>query len=162
MIETSKLEKSSHSEIAFTMPSLMDDRNLPPEFLNRYSGATSRIPQLNPTDIPQTEIPKTSGAQAISVTDESPERKLPQEDDVSPVPWYNPRGWSIRKRLIVAALTVAVIVAVIVGAIEGVKANRYPDYTPLNYSLVDTYQGTSFFDRFDYFAGEDPTDGFVV
>jgi hypothetical protein len=46
--------------------------------------------------------------------------------------------------------------------VEGVRANRYPDYTPLNYKLVDTYEGPSFFDNFDYFSDEDPTKGFVV
>ncbi|KAJ6122745.1 concanavalin A-like lectin/glucanase domain-containing protein [Penicillium capsulatum] len=139
----------------------MDERKLPRDFLDRYSGATSQIPTLHPTDIPKTETPKSSGARAIPVSGESPERD-PSDRKATPVPWYNPKGWSIRKRLVVAALVVAIIVGVIVGAVEGVKANRYPDYTPLNYSLVDTYQGTSFFDRFDYFAGQDPTNGFVV
>lgn len=139
----------------------MDERNLPQELLNRYSGATSRIPGLHPTDIPKTEIPKSSGARAVPVSGDSPERD-PTDREVSAAPWYHPRSWSVRKRLVVAAITVAVTVGVIVGAVEGVRANRYPNYTPLNYQLVDTYQGASFFNRFDYFAGEDPTNGFVV
>lgn len=75
--------------------------------------------------------------------------------------WYDPRGWSLRKKLIVAACGIVVIVAVIVGAVEGVKANAYPNYTALNYTLIDTFSGSSFFDNFDYYTATDPTDGFV-
>ncbi|KAJ5104364.1 hypothetical protein NUU61_001711 [Penicillium alfredii] len=81
--------------------------------------------------------------------------------DVSPE--RQPSGWSLRKKLIfAAAVTAAAVIAVVIGAVVGVKVNRYPDYTPLNYRLVDTYQGKSFFDKFDYFSAEDPTHGFVV
>ncbi|KAJ5259321.1 hypothetical protein N7478_012302 [Penicillium angulare] len=75
--------------------------------------------------------------------------------------WYNPRGWSLRKKLIVAGCVVVVIVAVVVGAVEGVKRNAYPDYSKLNYTLKDTYSGTNFFDNFAYYTSTDPTDGFV-
>lgn len=76
--------------------------------------------------------------------------------------WYNPRGWTTRTRIIVAIVAVVVLIAIIVGAYEGVKLNRYPDYSPLNYSLKDTFQGANFFDNFDYFTGADPAEGFVV
>lgn len=76
-------------------------------------------------------------------------------------PWYNPRGWSPRKKLIVAACVVVIIIAVIVGAVEGVKANAYPNYSKLHYSLRDTYSGSSFFNNFEYFTATDPTQGFV-
>ncbi|KAL1974921.1 hypothetical protein VTN31DRAFT_5125 [Thermomyces dupontii] len=75
---------------------------------------------------------------------------------------YDPRGWSRRTQIIAGLITVAVIVAVIAGAVEGVKANRYPDYYPLNYRLVDTYEGRNFFDQFRYWSDPDPTHGFVV
>lgn len=75
--------------------------------------------------------------------------------------WYDPRGWSLRKRLIVAACIVVVIIAVIVGAVEGVKANAYPNYSSLNYTLVNTMSGSSFFDNFEYYTAADPTNGFV-
>ena len=128
----------------------MDDRRLPPEYLNRYSGAASRLPKLYATD-----LSKTPEAPAVPAS-ESPERK-PAE-----TPWYDPRDWSLRKKLVALSAVVIVIVVVIVGAVEGVRANRYPDYTPLNYRLRDTYEGTSFFDQFNYFSDEDPTNGFVV
>lgn len=64
------------------------------------------------------------------------------------------------KWLIGAAVMAAVVVAVVVGVVVGVQ-NRYPNYSQVNYSLVNTYEGPSFFDQFDYFSGEDPTYGFV-
>ncbi|KAJ5623825.1 hypothetical protein N7510_000134 [Penicillium lagena] len=136
----------------------MDDRDLPPEYLGRYSGATSRIPDLAPTDVPK--VPSAPIA-PISAVPASPQGG-PEKDLLTTTPWYDPRGWSLRKKLVIVALVIVVIIVTIVGAVEGVRANRYPDYTPLNYKLVDTYQGTSFFDNFDYFSNQDPTNGFVV
>ncbi|KAI9924860.1 hypothetical protein ASPWEDRAFT_740224 [Aspergillus wentii DTO 134E9] len=86
-------------------------------------------------------------------------------EDHHPLPWYNPRGWSNRKKIICLGITILIFVAIIsigiiVGAIVGTRP-RYPDYVPLEYKLVDTYAGTSFFDQFDYFSAEDPTHGFV-
>ncbi|RDW93805.1 glycoside hydrolase family 16 protein [Aspergillus mulundensis] len=75
--------------------------------------------------------------------------------------WYNPRRWSLRTKLIAAIACVAAIIGVIVGAVEGSKASRYPEYSPLNYRLVDTYSGVNFFEQFDYFDDEDPTEGYV-
>lgn len=73
---------------------------------------------------------------------------------------WDPRGWSLIKKLAVAAGVVVVIVAVVVGAVLGVRATRYPSYTKLDYSLVDTYSGSDFFDNF-YYATSDPSGGFV-
>ncbi|KAJ5677597.1 uncharacterized protein N7477_003230 [Penicillium maclennaniae] len=73
---------------------------------------------------------------------------------------WDPRGWSLTKKLAAAVGAVVVIVAVIVGAVLGVRANRYPNYTKLDYSLVDTYSGSDFFNNF-YYATSDPSGGFV-
>jgi hypothetical protein len=75
---------------------------------------------------------------------------------------WNPKTWS-KKGWIIAGTVVGAVVllAVIVGAVEGSKATSYPDYSPLNYQLEDTYAGTDFFDNFDYFTGYDPAEGFV-
>lgn len=74
---------------------------------------------------------------------------------------WSPRNWS-RKAIVVAVVAaVLILIAIIVGAVLGTKANAYPNYSALNYSLQDTYSGTSFFDQFDYFTGYDPTAGFV-
>lgn len=58
----------------------------------------------------------------------------------------------------------------IFGVVFGVRKARqskpeedraYPDYTRLEYSLVEEISGRSFFDHFDYFTEDDPTGGFV-
>lgn len=59
-------------------------------------------------------------------------------------PW-NPKNWSRRIWLIVATVTILIVVA-IVATVIGVRATRdngggnssYPDYSKLNYTLVDT------------------------
>ncbi|KAJ5718726.1 hypothetical protein N7488_004372 [Penicillium malachiteum] len=129
----------------------MDEGKLPLEYLNRYSSATSRIPELQPTDIPKTPI-----APAVPVSSKQDEPPTPRPA------WYDPRGWSLRRRLIIGVGILVAIVVIVVGTVEGIRANRYPDYSPLNYKLVDTYEGASFFDRFNYFSDEDPTDGTVI
>lgn len=129
----------------------MDDRRLPPDYANRYSAATSNLPNLQPTDIPKTPI-----APAVPVSSKTEEQQSPARA------WYDPQGWSLRRRVILGVAALILIVVIIVGTVEGVRANRYPDYTPLNYHLVDSYEGTSFFDQFNYFTDEDPTDGSVI
>ncbi|KAJ5262720.1 hypothetical protein N7524_008025 [Penicillium chrysogenum] len=76
-------------------------------------------------------------------------------------PWYNPRGWSLRKKLIASTTTIVIILAAILIPVEIIQ-NRYPNYIPLNYTLADTYSGPTFFDQFTYFTDDDPTKGFVV
>lgn len=73
----------------------------------------------------------------------------------------NPKNWSRRCWIILAGALVIVLIIVIVIAVVVSRANQYPDYSTLNYSLVDTYSGASFFDYFDYFTGYDPAQGFV-
>lgn len=79
----------------------------------------------------------------------------------STMPWWNPRYW--RKRVWAAIIIVIIVIVIIIVAVAVGKArkNIYPDYTPLSYSLKDTYGGESFFDQFNYFTGYDPTEGFV-
>lgn len=93
----------------------------------------------------------------------------------SRMPWYNPRYW--RKRVWAGVGTVVVIIIIIIVAIlvSNARKNRYPDYSPLAYSLADTCRSTStciqrrrrsnqytdggesFFDQFHYFTGYDPS-----
>ncbi|KAI8623821.1 glycoside hydrolase family 16 protein [Xylariaceae sp. FL1651] len=93
-----------------------------------------------------------------------PERTLPRrssmgyEDDE---PWWKPRYWRRRTWVIVAAVIVVILVIVIVVPVEVTKANRYPNYSKLNYALKDEYSGSTFFDNFNYFTGYDPAQGFV-
>ncbi|KAH7318412.1 family 16 glycoside hydrolase [Stachybotrys elegans] len=74
---------------------------------------------------------------------------------------WNPRYW--RKRVwagIAVAIVIIIVIAVPV-AVTQTRSDPYPNYVPLNYSLVETYEGESFFDNWDYFTGYDPTHGFV-
>jgi hypothetical protein len=73
----------------------------------------------------------------------------------------NPNTWSRRRWLVISLLAVAVLTIIIVLAVEITHANRYPNYSPLNYKLAQTYTGPSFFDNFNYFSGYDPAQGFV-
>ena len=74
---------------------------------------------------------------------------------------WNPRSWSRRTIVCVAVGLVVLLIIIIVAAVEGTKANAYPDYSKLNYALKDNYTGVDFFDNFDYFTGYDPSGGFV-
>ncbi|KAJ8131649.1 hypothetical protein O1611_g1974 [Lasiodiplodia mahajangana] len=75
--------------------------------------------------------------------------------------WWNPKYWSKKTWAAVGVVVAAIIVIVIVVPVKVSEANRYPNYSKLDYSLVDEYSGTSFFDNFDYFTGYDPAQGFV-
>lgn len=80
-------------------------------------------------------------------------------------PRYNPRGLSQKTKCITGIMTVVVFVGVIVGAIVGgvvgSRNHQYPDYSPLQYQLVDNYMAADFFDKFNYFSEVDPTGGTV-
>lgn len=52
-------------------------------------------------------------------------------------PWWNPKSWRKRTWAIVAVVIIVILIAVIVGAVLGSKANAYPDYSALSYSLSD-------------------------
>ncbi|KAL2433623.1 putative glycosidase C21B10.07 [Exophiala dermatitidis] len=73
----------------------------------------------------------------------------------------NPKTWSRKCWILLAIGAIIVIVIAIVVPVVVSRKNRYPNYSSLNYSLVATYSGTSFFDNFDYFTGYDPASGFV-
>lgn len=114
--------------------------------------------ELDPKDPapPYPPSPKYTGPITVAETGNNPAPSLPPS---------GPCGWSrITKWRVGALVVMALIVAVVVGAVVGVRNrnnNRYPKYSKLNYTLVDTYEGPSFFDNFDFFSGEDPTYGFV-
>ncbi|EHY61114.1 putative glycosidase C21B10.07 [Exophiala dermatitidis] len=73
----------------------------------------------------------------------------------------HPKTWSRKCWILLAIGAIIVIVIAIVVPVVVSRNNRYPNYSSLNYSLVATYSGTSFFDNFDYFTGYDPASGFV-
>ncbi|EYE95733.1 glycoside hydrolase family 16 protein [Aspergillus ruber CBS 135680] len=77
----------------------------------------------------------------------------------------NLRGWSRETKWITGIMMTIVFVGVVVGAIVGgvvgSRNHQYPDYSPLQYQLVDNYMGADFFDKFNYFSEVDPTGGTV-
>ena len=58
-------------------------------------------------------------------------------------PWYNPKAWSKKTWIIIGAVAAVIIAAVIVAAVEVTKANEYPGYSALNYTLSETYSTDS-------------------
>lgn len=131
-----------------------------PDDFSRYGGAVSQFPKFEPPDLPESnpDYPFGHAGGGAATGGYAP---TAGGSGGAGAAWYNPRGWSKRTILIVAGVVVAVIIAVVVGAVEGTKKNRYPNYSKLNYRLVEDYSGTTFFDKFGYYSGEDPTNGFV-
>ena len=116
---------------------LTNDR--PPTYYSRHYGHESRR---------YSRATPTYTSDFYEKEDESPSKR-------------NPKSWSRRCWLIVAVPPLIVFIIVIAVAVAVSWDNRYPDYSKLNYNLVDTYSGTSFFDNFNYFTGYDPAQGFV-
>ena len=50
----------------------------------------------------------------------------------------SPRTWGRKAWIIALIVAVIVIVAIVLGAVLGSRANRYPSYSKLNYSILDT------------------------
>ncbi|KAF1986317.1 glycoside hydrolase family 16 protein [Aulographum hederae CBS 113979] len=71
------------------------------------------------------------------------------------------RRWGWKCWFILIAILIAIIVGVSVGVVLGLRANAYPNYNRLYYTLQDDYSGPDFFSNFDYFSGYDPSSGFV-
>jgi hypothetical protein len=74
----------------------------------------------------------------------------------------SPRSWSLRKSAIASPDLIIGTAILLFNFIHVAKAQDYPDYFPLRYQLLHTYEGPSFFDHFNYYSDSDPTDGFVT
>ncbi|KAK3717030.1 hypothetical protein LTR37_006085 [Vermiconidia calcicola] len=74
---------------------------------------------------------------------------------------WSPKAWTRKVTIGVFAIAAGLLAVIIIAAVLGSRANAYPDYSPLHYTLVDTYSGRTFFDNFNYFTGYDATAGFV-
>ncbi|KAI9740573.1 MAG: hypothetical protein M1834_005154 [Cirrosporium novae-zelandiae] len=79
----------------------------------------------------------------------------------APTSKWNPKTWNKKMLLLSIGAVVAIIVIAVAVAVVEVRKNRYPNYSKLSYSIEETYSGTGFFDKFEYFTGYDPTSGFV-
>lgn len=80
-------------------------------------------------------------------------------------PWWKPTTWTKKVwALVIAGITAVVVIVIVVAVVvtrNNANANKYPDYSQLNYTLKETYSPESFFDNFNYFTGYDPASGFV-
>lgn len=52
-------------------------------------------------------------------------------------PWWKPRYWGKKTWAIVAAVVAVILIIVIVVPVKLSQANRYPNYSRLNYALAD-------------------------
>lgn len=68
---------------------------------------------------------------------EPPPYSATEEKVAAPSKW-NPKSWGLKTKIAVAVGIVAVIIAIICGAYFGVRNNKYPNYSKLNYSLSKT------------------------
>jgi hypothetical protein len=61
-------------------------------------------------------------------------------------PWWDVKAWGWKRFAIAGASLVIIIIIIAVAAAEATKKNKYPNYTKLNYKIVDTcmYLLTSF------------------
>lgn len=67
----------------------------------------------------------------------SPGYKVDRDDTLNPSPW-DVRQWSWKKWAMLIAGIVIVVVVIVVAVVEVEKNNKYPDYSPLTYTLADT------------------------
>jgi hypothetical protein len=79
-----------------------------------------------------------SGVNMVS-RGQPPAYRIDDGDTLNPR-WYDVREWGkkIWIRIGVAIIIIVIVVAVVVAVVEVEKANRYPDYSALSYSLSET------------------------
>lgn len=68
-----------------------------------------------------------------------PPYKIDREDTLAPY-WWDMREWSWKKFMLLGVGIAIVIIILVVAIVEVEKENAYPDYSPLNYTLLDTCQ----------------------
>lgn len=52
-------------------------------------------------------------------------------------PWWKPRFWRKRTWVIVGVIFAIILIIVIVVPVKVTEANRYPNYSKLDYALAD-------------------------
>jgi hypothetical protein len=117
------------------------------------AGYTARPPYTKPRS-------KSDFTNIVQQAYDKPSLYCPFEKDSGHSSW-NPKSWSRRRWLVIGLIIVFALVVAVVLAIEIGRANRYPEYSSLDYRLAQTYSGSNLFDNFNYFSGYDPAQGFV-
>jgi len=110
---------------------------------------------------PSNERYNSVGYSGLGQASAPPPYKAYGDSHVARASRWNPKTWTRRTLLAVISASVVALIVLIVALYYGLRSKPYPDYTPLQYQLTDTYSGNDFFDQFDYFTGYDPTGGFV-
>lgn len=66
-----------------------------------------------------------------------PAYKVDREDTLAR-PWWDVRAWGWKRFAIAGAAVAVVIIILVVVIVEVTKKSKYPDYSKLNYKIVDT------------------------
>lgn len=86
---------------------------------------------------------KGGGNQQINMADTSgrpmgpPPAYKVDRDDTLGHPWWNAKHWGKKGWFITLGVVTAIIIIIAVAAVEAAKANRYPIYSKLTYSLAE-------------------------
>ena len=67
----------------------------------------------------------------------APAYRIDDEDTLKPR-WYDVREWRKKIWIGLGVAVAIIIIVVVVAVVEVERANRYPDYSPLSYSLAET------------------------
>jgi len=84
------------------------------------------------------ENPFSDNMQMATSPGASPPAYVTDKPETLEPRWYDFKRWGWKRWAILGAGVVAIIVIVVVAVVEVEKANRYPDYSKLSYSLEDT------------------------
>jgi len=66
-----------------------------------------------------------------------PAYRIDDEDTLNPR-WYDVREWGKKIFIGIGVAVAIIIIIIVVAVVEVEKANRYPDYSALSYSLSET------------------------
>jgi hypothetical protein len=83
--------------------------------------------------------PKNQYSEGVNMVSrgQPPAYRIDDEDTLNPR-WYDVREWGKKIWIGIGVAVAIIIIIVVVAVVEVEKANRYPDYSALSYSLSET------------------------
>ncbi|KAK6346922.1 hypothetical protein TWF696_007022 [Orbilia brochopaga] len=119
-----------------------------------------RLLYIRPADaVPSSESYESFIHRQRAEGEQREQREEIEENAPKPTPepsfWFNWKLWAL------GLLAVCTFVTAVVLPIEIHLMNRYPDYSPLSYTLQTAYSGVNFFDAWDFGNGTEATNGFT-